>query len=69
MHADQADLEDVCREALLAIFKSRHTYQLSRPFEQWLYAIVRNVIAAYLQRHRQHRNWQESMSEIPEVSA
>jgi RNA polymerase sigma-70 factor (ECF subfamily) len=66
---DQGDADDVCQEALLAIFKSRHTYQLARPFEPWLYAIVRNVIAAYLQRYQQHRGWQESMGEIPEISA
>src|ERR1700674_4751255 len=51
---DQAEVDDVCQEALIGVFKSRHTYQLSRPFEPWLFAIVRNVIAAYLQRNRQH---------------
>ena len=44
---DQADADDICQEALLAIFKSRHTYQPARPFEPWLFAIVRNVMAAY----------------------
>ena len=29
---DQAEVDDVCQEALLAIFKSRHTYQPARPF-------------------------------------
>jgi RNA polymerase sigma-70 factor (ECF subfamily) len=49
---DQVEVDDVCQEALLAVFKSRHTYQLARPFEPWLFAIVRNVTAANLQRNR-----------------
>jgi RNA polymerase sigma-70 factor (ECF subfamily) len=65
----QEEADDVCQEALLAIFKSRHTYQPARPFEPWLFAIVRNVFAAYLQRNRQHFTWQEPMSEIPEIGA
>jgi RNA polymerase sigma-70 factor (ECF subfamily) len=63
---DGAEVDDVCQEALIAVFKSRHTYQPSRPFEPWLFAIVRNVIAAYLQRNRQHSRWHEP-NEIPEL--
>jgi RNA polymerase sigma-70 factor (ECF subfamily) len=66
---DHAEVDDVCQEALLAIFKSRHTYQLTRPFEPWLFAIVRNVIAAHLQRNRQHSRWHEPASELPETWA
>jgi RNA polymerase sigma-70 factor, ECF subfamily len=66
---DQTEVDDVCQEALLAVFKSRHTYQLARPFEPWLFAIVRNVIAAYLQRNRQHARWHEPTDEIPETRA
>jgi RNA polymerase sigma-70 factor (ECF subfamily) len=32
----EADVEDVCQEVLIAIFKSRHTFQPARPFEPWL---------------------------------
>jgi RNA polymerase sigma-70 factor, ECF subfamily len=66
---DQAEVDDVCQEALLAVFKSRHTYQPARPFEPWLFAIVRNVIAAYFQRNRQRGKWQAPTSEIPETWA
>ena len=66
---DQAEVDDVCQEALLAVFKSRHTYQPARPFEPWLFAIVRNVIAAYFQRNRQRGRWQAPTSEIPETWA
>jgi RNA polymerase sigma-70 factor (ECF subfamily) len=64
---DRADVDDVCQEALLAVFKSRHTYQPARPFEPWLFAIVRNVLAAHLQRYRLRVRWHESMNEIPEI--
>jgi|ERR1700722_9237368 RNA polymerase sigma-70 factor (ECF subfamily) len=66
---DQSEVDDVCQEALLAVFKSRHTYQPARPFEPWLFAIVRNVTAAYFQRNRQHGRWQAPTSEIPETWA
>jgi RNA polymerase sigma-70 factor (ECF subfamily) len=66
---DQAEVDDVCQEVLLAIFKSRHTYQPARPFEPWLFAIVRNVLAAYLLRSRLRTRWHEPMSEIPEIGA
>lgn len=65
--ADQADVNDVCQEVLFAIFKSRHTYQPARPFEPWMFAIVRNIVSAYLQRNRQQIIWHEPMSEIPEI--
>jgi RNA polymerase sigma-70 factor (ECF subfamily) len=66
---DQAEVDDVCQEALLAVFKSRHTYQPARAFEPWLFAIVRNVIGAYLQRNRQHNRWHEPTSALPEAWA
>ena len=63
---DPSEVDDVCQEALFAVFKSRHTYQPTRPFEPWLFAIVRNIIAAYLQRNRLRSRWHEPVSEIPE---
>src|ERR1700674_3815184 len=66
---DQAEVDDVCQESLLAVFKSRHTYQLGRRFEPWLFAIVRNVTAAYLQRNQRHARWHEPTEEIPETCA
>jgi RNA polymerase sigma-70 factor, ECF subfamily len=62
---DQMEVEDVCQEALIAVYKSRQTYQPSRPFEPWLFAVVRNVTADYLKRQRY--GWQEPMESLPEV--
>jgi RNA polymerase sigma-70 factor (ECF subfamily) len=64
---DQADVEDVCQEALIAVYKSRQTYQSERPFEPWLFAIVRNVTAEHLKRQRQRSGWQEPTENLPEV--
>jgi len=64
---DQTEVEDVCQEALIAVYKSRQTYQPARPFEPWLFAIVRNVTAEYLKRQRQRSGWQEPSESIPDV--
>ena len=61
------EVEDVCQEALIAVYKSRQTYQPSRPFEPWLFAVVRNVTAEYLKRQRQRSGWQEPMESLPDV--
>ena len=62
---DQTEVEDVCQEALIAVYKSRQTYQPTRPFEPWLFAIVRNVTGEYLKRQR--LGWQEPAENVPEV--
>jgi RNA polymerase sigma-70 factor, ECF subfamily len=38
-----SEIEDICQETVLAVYKSRHTYQPDRPFEPWLFAILRKV--------------------------
>jgi RNA polymerase sigma-70 factor, ECF subfamily len=66
---DQTEAEDVCQEALLAVFKSRHTYQPTRPFEPWLFAIVRNVVSRYFGSSLQHMRWQEPVADLPEMES
>jgi RNA polymerase sigma-70 factor, ECF subfamily len=66
---DPAEVDDICQEILLAIFKSRHTYQPSRPFEPWLHAIVRHVISAHLHEHRRRTAWNEPMSDSMDISS
>ena len=65
---DQMEAEDVCQEALIAIYKSRHTFQPSRPFEPWMFAIVRNVVNRYFSTSLQRVRWQESVATTPEVA-
>ena len=52
---DPAEIEDICQEALMAVYRSRQTYQPARPFEPWLFAIVRNVTAKHLTNYRLRR--------------
>jgi RNA polymerase sigma-70 factor, ECF subfamily len=65
---DQVEAEDICQEALIAIYKSRHTFQPSRPFEPWMFAIVRNVVNRYFSTSLQHTRWQEAVAAMPEVA-
>ena len=46
--------EDVVQDALVALHRARHTYDPTRPFVPWLYAIVQNrlVDALRVQRRR-----------------
>jgi RNA polymerase sigma-70 factor (ECF subfamily) len=67
--SNQSEAEDVCQEALIAVFKSRHTYEAGRPFEPWLFAIIRNVASAHFRRNSQRAAWMESVGDIPETMA
>jgi RNA polymerase sigma-70 factor (ECF subfamily) len=67
--ADNSELEDICQEAMIAVFKSRHTYQPERPFEPWLFAIVRRVSGEHFRRERQRLGFQMQMDELPEISS
>jgi len=42
--------EDCVQECLLAIHNARHTYDPTRPFRPWLFAIVRNKTVDLLRR-------------------
>jgi RNA polymerase sigma-70 factor (ECF subfamily) len=41
--SDNSEVEDICQEVMIAVYRSRHTFQPQRPFEPWLFAIVRKV--------------------------
>jgi RNA polymerase sigma-70 factor (ECF subfamily) len=49
--ADEHELEDVFQDTLMAVHRARHTYDASRPFEPWLFAIARYVAVDHF-RHR-----------------
>lgn len=67
--ANQAEVDDVCQEALIGVFKSRHTYEPGRPFEPWLFAIVRNVASAHFRQSLRRTVWVESVADLPETVA
>jgi RNA polymerase sigma-70 factor, ECF subfamily len=64
---DIRDIEDICQEVLVAVYKSRHTYQPNRPFEPWLFAIVRKVTANHLRHDRKRLAVQIQLDELPEL--
>jgi RNA polymerase sigma-70 factor, ECF subfamily len=65
--SDNTDIEDICQEAMIAVYRSRHTYQPERPFEPWLFAIVRKVSWEHFRRERQRLGFQVLVDEMPEM--
>ncbi|NND57618.1 MAG: sigma-70 family RNA polymerase sigma factor [Xanthomonadales bacterium] len=62
--------EDCVQETLIAIHQARHTYDQSRPFRPWLFAIVRHKAIDTLRKQstrqkmtRQYRGEQEILSQ------
>lgn len=49
-----AFIEDCVQDILLAIHNARHTYQPSRPFRPWLFAIVRNKSIDMLRKRKSY---------------
>jgi RNA polymerase sigma-70 factor (ECF subfamily) len=43
-------VEDCVQESLLGVHAARHTYDPSRPFDPWLFAIVRHKTVDWLRR-------------------
>jgi len=64
--ADPQELEDVYQEVFMAIFEARHTYEPGSPFEPWLFAIARNIVADYSRRRWTRAHWEELVAEPPE---
>ena len=50
------DAEDVLQEILISIHQASHTYDASRSFKKWMFAIARYRLADYL------RNWYATMN-------
>jgi RNA polymerase sigma-70 factor (ECF subfamily) len=61
------DTEDICQEVLIAVYKSRHTYQPDRPFEPWLFAIVGKVMATHVRHDQKRLAVQIQLDELPEL--
>ena len=65
--ADHSELEDVCQEVLIAVYRSRHTYDSTRPFEPWLFAIVRRVSVEHLRQSSRQIGLAVQTDDLPEV--
>ena len=60
------DLEDLVQETLIAVHTRRATYDRTRPFTAWLYAIARYRLIDHLRRRRISVSLEDA-SEIPEL--
>jgi len=64
---DVSEVDDICQEVMVAVYKSRHTYQPERPFEPWLFSIMRKITGNHLRRERQRRGFQAQAEELPDL--
>jgi RNA polymerase sigma-70 factor, ECF subfamily len=48
-------VEDCVQESLIAIHRARHTFDPTRRFRPWMFAIVRNKTIDMLRRHRSNQ--------------
>ena len=48
------DVEDIVQDALIALHTRRASYDPTRPFLAWAYAIARYKLIDHLRRHRAH---------------
>jgi RNA polymerase sigma-70 factor (ECF subfamily) len=62
---DHADLEDVCQEVALVIFRRLETFDGQCAVRTWVYSIAIRVAWGY--RRRAHRGREQVMDEMPSV--
>jgi RNA polymerase sigma-70 factor (ECF subfamily) len=67
--SDPAELADVHQEALVHLHRARHTYDPKRPFDPWLFAIVRHTAIDHARRRRVRLSWEVLVDEPPEQVA
>jgi RNA polymerase sigma-70 factor, ECF subfamily len=67
--SDNSEVEDICQEVMIAVYRSRHTFQPQRPFEPWLFAIVRKVSGEHFRRERRRLGSQIQVEQLPEISS
>jgi RNA polymerase sigma-70 factor (ECF subfamily) len=63
---DANDVQDAYQDVFAALHRSRHTYEPSRPFEPWLFAIVRHVAGHHARRRRRRAVVEVAMETMPE---
>jgi RNA polymerase sigma-70 factor (ECF subfamily) len=64
---DISEIEDICQEVMIAVYKSRHSYQPDRPFEPWLFAIIRNVTRKHIRRNQERMAVEMHIDDLPEL--
>jgi RNA polymerase sigma-70 factor (ECF subfamily) len=62
--ANRDELQDLVQEVLLALHRSRHTYDPLQPFEPWLFSIARYIATRSQRRRMQRMSW-EILVDVP----
>lgn len=62
-------VDDVVQEILLSIHRARHTYDPSRSFAAWFYAIARNRLIDGIRQARRRGTREVAMERLPEPPA
>jgi RNA polymerase sigma-70 factor (ECF subfamily) len=63
---DEAAVEDVVQNTLLAIHRSRHTFRPERPFGPWLRAVARNAFLDHVRARGRRADREVSLDAVPE---
>lgn len=63
---EKNDIEEVIQEILLALHKSKHTYDSDKPFMGWFMSIVEHKITDYI-RVKQKQNSQLNLESLAQV--
>ena len=63
---DLHEAEDLYQETFMALHRARHTYDVTRPLEPWLFAIARHIVAHHAQRRRVRRGREVLVAVPPE---
>jgi len=59
-------VEDIAQEALVSVHRARHTYDPSRPFSPWFYAILSSRLIDVMRRERRIGLREEGRDRLPE---
>jgi RNA polymerase sigma-70 factor (ECF subfamily) len=62
-------VEDVVQETLISVHRARHTYDPSRPFAPWFYAIASHKVIDVYRRERRVSAREQGVDVLPEAGA
>ena len=62
-------IDDVVQETLLAVHRTRHTYDPARPFAPWFYAVASSRLIDAVRRERRVTAREISADVLPDVAA
>ncbi|MBW2316085.1 MAG: sigma-70 family RNA polymerase sigma factor [Deltaproteobacteria bacterium] len=63
---DEAAVEDIVQNTLLAIHRSRHTYRSERPFGPWMRAVARNAFLDHVRVRSRRVEREVPLDAVPE---